>query len=801
LLTRHLQLSYRCPPPAGPPLLFSSVIKNIASPSLPVKKLVYVYLLQHAEAEPDTTLLAINTIQKTLSASDPHLRALALRVMSGIRVPVISQIVSLGIKRGCADMSPFVRKAAALAIPKCWRLDPNTAPQLTDYLNQLLGDKQYFVAGAAVITFMQVCPDRIDLIHKHYRGLIRKLVDMDEWGQLATLRLMLSYGRRCFPRRTRRVLRNGSVTSKGFYDDDDSDEKDHTLEETAEVAMLDPDLELLLRHALPLLQSRNSAVVVAVTRIYLYLSPPSSSYLTSAIGPLISLLRAAVDIQQVVLYNIVQVALLHPQFFVHYTTHFLVRASDPPQISRLKLELLTLVYPHAPPHAQSLILSELTHFSRSSTASTIRDAVRAIGRCAQSTPPGSATSTRCLRLLLAQLSSTNGSLVAESLTVIRHLIQANPDAHINTVTRLATNLDSMTNPQARASVIWLVGEFAGTNNGDNIAADVLRILCRGFVNEDEDVRSQIVLLGAKVYLLYLNRVQQDQETQSQPEAQTEAGTQDSQAWAAQDSSTNNDANKSSHSQSASSTQNHAIPKLWSYLLHLVRYDTSYPLRDRARTYRALLASPTNTDLASLVLLAPKPVPSAPSPSEDRRAYMLGSASLVIGPGGSSGAGSTGDEDEMGGGVGVDGFTGYEGVPEWVEDGREPDARLRDEEAGAGATYVSTQGNGGGVGLSASERLDAQMGSSEVAMPVNGRAAGVTRAPAKEKTLDDWLAEEEGGKGNAAEEEDDDEEYDEDEEEETDAESGEESSEEDEEEEESEEDSEEDDHDERAGLMR
>jgi vesicle coat complex subunit len=34
-----------------------------------------------------------------------------------------SQIVSLAIKRGCGDMSPHVRKAAALAIPKCYRLD------------------------------------------------------------------------------------------------------------------------------------------------------------------------------------------------------------------------------------------------------------------------------------------------------------------------------------------------------------------------------------------------------------------------------------------------------------------------------------------------------------------------------------------------------------------------------------------------------------------------------------------------------------------------------------------------------
>lgn len=183
-------MSYRQPPSQTLPF-FSHVIKNVASPSLAVKKLVYIYLLQHAEHEPDTALLSINTIQKSLTDQNPQLRALALRVMSGIRVPVISQIVSLGIKRGAGDMSPYVRRAAALAIPKCYRLDPNTEPQLLEYLSTLLGDKQYFVTGAAVAAFLEICPDRLDLIHPHYRSLVRKLADMDEWGQLATLQLMM----------------------------------------------------------------------------------------------------------------------------------------------------------------------------------------------------------------------------------------------------------------------------------------------------------------------------------------------------------------------------------------------------------------------------------------------------------------------------------------------------------------------------------------------------------------------------------------------------------------------------------
>src|SRR5579862_8533777 len=301
---------------------FSSVVKNVASPNIEIKKLVYIYLLHHAEAEPDLALLSINTIQKSLTDQNPQVRAMALKVMSGIRVPVISQIVALAIKRGCADMSPYVRKAAALAIPKCYRLDPNTLPQLIESLIILFGDKQYYVVGAAVTAFMDVCPERIDLVHSHYRGLIRKLVDMDEWSQLATLRLMMAYARKCFPRRTTKVKKG---TGKGFYGDEDEG-----VEGDEEILLLDPDLELLLNACKPLLQSRNSAVIVAVARCYHYLGTPE--YIDIAVGPFVSLLRSPEDIQHIALYNIAAVCLARPEPFVKYATHFLIRITDPPHI-------------------------------------------------------------------------------------------------------------------------------------------------------------------------------------------------------------------------------------------------------------------------------------------------------------------------------------------------------------------------------------------------------------------------------------------------------------------------------------
>jgi AP-3 complex subunit beta len=77
--------------------------------------------LRYAEHEPDLALLSINTFQKDLADSSPLIRAMALRVLSGIKVPMICGLVVLAIKKCAADLSPYVRKAASLAIPKAFQ--------------------------------------------------------------------------------------------------------------------------------------------------------------------------------------------------------------------------------------------------------------------------------------------------------------------------------------------------------------------------------------------------------------------------------------------------------------------------------------------------------------------------------------------------------------------------------------------------------------------------------------------------------------------------------------------------------
>ncbi|PKK16672.1 hypothetical protein A306_00000286 [Columba livia] len=244
--------------------LFPAVVKNVACKNIEVKKLVYVYLVRYAEEQQDLALLSISTFQRGLKDPNQLIRASALRVLSSIRVPIIVPIMMLAIKEAASDMSPYVRKTAAHAIPKLYSLDSDQKDQLIEVIEKLLADKTTLVAGSVVMAFEEVCPERIDLIHKNYRKLCNLLIDVEEWGQVVIINMLTRYARTQFlsPNQNESLLEES--TEKAFYGSEEEDAKDAKAE-AAPLAkrkpyVMDPDHRLLLRNTKPLLQSRNAAV-------------------------------------------------------------------------------------------------------------------------------------------------------------------------------------------------------------------------------------------------------------------------------------------------------------------------------------------------------------------------------------------------------------------------------------------------------------------------------------------------------------------------------------------------------------
>ena len=179
-------------------IFYPDVIKNVICPNLDVKKLVYMFLIHYSEQKSDIALLSVNAFQKDLSNPNQLIRAQALRVLTSIRVKMIAHLQVLAIKNVCKDSSPYVRKAAALAVTKVFSLEPELKDSLLDIVEILLADNNNMVLGSAVAAFNEVCADRIDLLHPHFRKLCRQVADCDEWSQSIILSVLIRYSRTQF---------------------------------------------------------------------------------------------------------------------------------------------------------------------------------------------------------------------------------------------------------------------------------------------------------------------------------------------------------------------------------------------------------------------------------------------------------------------------------------------------------------------------------------------------------------------------------------------------------------------------
>ncbi|XP_028305085.1 AP-3 complex subunit beta-2 isoform X4 [Gouania willdenowi] len=561
--------------------LFPAVVKNVACKNIEVKKLVYVYLVRYAEEQQDLALLSISTFQRGLKDPNQLIRASALRVLSSIRVTIIVPIMMLAIKEAASDMSPYVRKTAAHAIPKLYSLDPEQKDQLIEVIEKLLADKTTLVAGSVVMAFEEVCPERIDLIHKNYRKLCNLLIDVEEWGQVVIINMLTRYARTQFlnPNINESLLEEGGGGDKTFYCSDEDEDEDEEKEKQAEVSALakrkpyvmDPDHRLLLRNTKPLLQSRNAAVVMAVAQLYFHLAPKAEVGVIAK--ALVRLLRSHSEVQFVVLQNVATMTIKRRGMFEPYLKSFYIRSTDPTQIKILKLEVLTNL---ANETNISTILREFQTYIKSMDKDFVAATIQAIGRCA--TNIGEVRDT-CLNGLVQLLSNRDELVVAESVVVIKKLLQMQPEKHSDIIKHMAKLTDNIQVPMARASILWLIGEYC--EHVPKIAPDVLRKMAKSFTNEEDIVKLQIINLAAKLYL----------------------------------------------------TNSKQTKLLTQYVLNLAKYDQNYDIRDRARFIRQLIV-PTEksgalSKYAKKLFLALKPAPVLESPFKDRDHFQLGSLSHLL----------------------------------------------------------------------------------------------------------------------------------------------------------------------------
>ncbi|KAB7504364.1 AP-3 complex subunit beta-1 [Armadillidium nasatum] len=403
------------------------------------------------------------------------------------------------------------------------------------------------VVGSAVMAFEEVCPERIDLIHANYKKLCCLLVDVEEWGQIVIINMLTRYARTQFL-----DPNNGKpfdIQERPFYDDSESLKEDLPIK-------IDKDHRLLLANTKPLLQSRNAAVVLSVAQLYQHIAPHIE--VIQVARALVRLLRSHREIQAV-------------GMFEPYLKSFFVRSSDPTHIKILKLEVMTNL---ATPANIAIILREFQTYIWSSDKEFVASTIQAIGRCASNIKE---VTDSCL----SGLSHMAESVVGESVVVVRKLLQSETDGHKDIITHMARLVDNIRMPTARASILWLLGEYC--DRVPKIAPDVLRKMAKSFTNETDLVKLQIVTLATKLYL-------------------------------------------------TNPKQTHLLCQ---YIFNLAKYDASYDIRDRARFIKALIFPVSDKESCKLsrqakkIFLAPKIPPVHYSNFKDRNQFQLGTLSHLI----------------------------------------------------------------------------------------------------------------------------------------------------------------------------
>jgi len=111
----------------------------------------------------------------------------------------------------------------------------------------------------------------------------------------------------------------------------------------------------------------------------------------------------------------------------------------------------------------------------------VRKAVRSIGRLAIKVE---AAADDCIQSLLTLIETKVTYVVQEAVIVIRDIFRRYPGKYEGIIPTLCENLDALDETEAKAAMIWILGQFADRiNNADELLDD----LVYNFLDESTEV--------------------------------------------------------------------------------------------------------------------------------------------------------------------------------------------------------------------------------------------------------------------------------------------------------------------------
>ncbi|XP_018566076.1 AP-1 complex subunit beta-1 [Anoplophora glabripennis] len=445
--------------------LFPDVVNCMQTDNLELKKLVYLYLMNYAKSQPDMAIMAVNTFVKDCEDPNPLIRALAVRTMGCIRVDKITEYLCEPLRKCLKDEDPYVRKTAAVCVAKLYDISSGLVEDqgFLEQLKELLSDSNPMVVANAVAALSEINESSptgqplVELSTSTINKLLTALNECTEWGQVFILDSLSNYTPR--------------------------DER---------------EAQSICERITPRLAHANAAVVLSAVKVLIKMmeilagDTEFCSTLSKKLAPpLVTLLSSEPEVQYVALRNINLIVQKKPDILKHEMKVFFVKYNDPIYV---KLEKLDIMIRLASQANIAQVLSELKEYATEVDVDFVRKAVRAIGRCAIKVEP---SAERCVSTLLDLIQTKVNYVVQEAIVVIKDIFRKYPNKYESIISTLCENLDTLDEPEARASMVWIIGEYA--ERIDN-ADELLDSFLEGFADENAQVQLQLLTAVVKLFL-------------------------------------------------------------------------------------------------------------------------------------------------------------------------------------------------------------------------------------------------------------------------------------------------------------
>jgi len=207
--------------------------------------------------------------------------------------------------------------------------------------------------------------------------------------------------------------------------------------------------------------------------------------------PLVTLLSSPPEVQWVALRNINLLLQKRPDLLSNEMRVFFCKYNDPLYVKVEKLDIMVRL---AGENNVDALLSELKEYSSEVDVDFVRKSIKAIGQTAVKID---AAAERCVHVLLELIDTRVSYVVQEAVVVMKDIFRKYPSTYEGIIPTLCANLDELDEPEAKASLIWIIGEYA--NKIDN-ADELLGIFVDTFTEESYPVQLQTLTAVVKLFL-------------------------------------------------------------------------------------------------------------------------------------------------------------------------------------------------------------------------------------------------------------------------------------------------------------